>query len=130
MVWDIWSSFRRMPLWVQIWVVVVLVPVNLAASCFISMPYGRVVALLAIGGMLPNLVIMGRERGLSKAMAIPHLVIWTPLVVLTGWLLASLVGAPSSYMRFLAVLLLVDLISLGFDYPDAVKWLRGDRKIA
>lgn len=30
----------------------------------------------------------------------------------------------------LMALLVVDVISLGFDYTDAVKWYRGDRDIA
>ncbi len=125
---DIWSSFRRMPGWVQIWVALILVPVNMAALVFIGAPGGLAVALLAVGGMVPNLFIMMRERGLSKAMALPHLVIWTPLI---GVILVTLVGdGPSAFHRFLWLLLAVDVLSLGFDFPDALKWARGDRKVA
>jgi len=35
-----------------------------------------------------------------------------------------------AYGVYLSILLVVNLISLVFDFPDALKWLRGDRKIA
>jgi len=127
---DIWNSFRRMPLWVQIWVAVILVPVNLAPLFFLGEPYAIWVAVLSIGGMIPNLPIMLAERGLSKRMALPHVLIWPPLVVLLGWLLSGPVGDGGAYATLLMVVLVVDLISLGFDIPDALRWLRGERDIA
>ena len=32
---DIWGSYRRLPVWVQVWVFGVLVPVNAAAMFFV-----------------------------------------------------------------------------------------------
>ncbi len=130
MVVEIWQSFRRIPLWVQIWVAVILVPVNLLPLAFVNEPYGLWVAVLSIGGMLPNLPIMMLERGLSKRMALPHLVIWTPLVVLVGWILLSDQVLSDGYRWMLIALLLVDLVSLAFDYVDAAKWQAGDRGVA
>ncbi len=130
MIADIWGSFRRMPLWVQVWVAVILVPVNLAPLFFLSAPYAIWVAVLSVGGMTPNLPIMLAERGLSKRMALPHVLIWPPLAVLLGWLLNGPAGESGGYTTMLMVVLVVDLISLGFDIPDALKWLQGDRKIA
>lgn len=129
MIADIWASFRRMPTWVQIWVAVILVPVNTAALAFWTAPHGVLVACLAVGGMAPNLLVMVKERGFSKTMTWSHLFIWTPLVAILIWLLMQ-VGLPDGYARFLWLLLAVDVISLGFDYPDALKWLRGDRSVA
>jgi len=130
MIADIWASFRRMPLWVQVWVALTLVPVNLASLGFLTAPGGTWIAVLAVGGMLLNVPIMLVERGLSKAMAIPHILIWTPLVVLILLTLTAGSLLPSEFRTFLWLLLAVDLISLGFDYPDIVKWLRGDRAVA
>jgi len=128
---DIWRSFRRLPVWVQIWVALILVPVNMAPLLFLGAPYAIWVTVLSVGGMMPNLPIMLADRGLSKRMALPHLVIWTPLVVLLVWLLSGPVaGVDDGYRAILVLLLVVDLISLGFDYPDALKWWRGDRAIA
>jgi len=130
MIIDIWHSFRRLPGWVQIWVALILVPVNLAPLLFLGAPYAVWVAVLSVGGMMPNLPIMLDERGLSKRMALPHLLIWVPLLVLLGWVLANVDGVTGGYRTLLLLLLVVDLISLGFDFPDALKWWRGDREIA
>lgn len=125
---DIWRSFRAMPLWVQIWVAFVLAPANLATLAFLDQPGAALVAVLAIGGMLPNMPIIFYERGFSKLMALPHIVIWTPLCVVIVTQLSG--SASGAYASFLIALLVIDLVSLGFDYPDFVKWLRGDRAIA
>ena len=125
---DIWRSFRAMPLWVQIWVAFVLAPANLATLTFLDQPGAALVAILAIGGMLPNMPIIFYERGFSKLMALPHIVVWTPLCVVIFAQLSG--GASGAYASFLIALLVIDLISLGFDYPDFVKWLRGDRAVA
>jgi len=126
---DIWRSFRALPVWVQIWVGLILVPVNVAALLFIFEPMGLTIAALAVGGLLPNLALMIKERGLSKAMALPHLLIWTPLVLILILNLNNpLISAP--FQNYIWGLLLIDGISLAFDMPDAVKWWRGDRAIA
>ncbi len=124
---DIWRSYRSLPLWVQIWVFGILVPVNSAAIFFVFQPMGAWVALLAIGAMLPNIAIMVYERGLSKMMALPHLLPWSLLVL---WLLFAMPQGSAAYGAFLWVLLVVNAISLGFDIPDAFKWLKGDRAVA
>lgn len=124
---DIWRSFRALPTWVQIWVALILVPVNMAAILFVFAPSGMLIAALAIGGMAPNLFLLIHERGFSKAMALPHLLIWTPLVIVVMMALGNHTGG---YLTFLWVLLAVDLISLGFDFPDAWRWWKGERAVA
>ncbi len=124
---DIWRSYRGLPLWVQIWVVGILVPVNSAAIFFVFQPSGIWIAILAIGAMLPNIGIMLYERGLSKMMALPHLLPWSLLVL---WLLLAMPEGSAAYRGYLWILLAVNAISLGFDYPDALKWWRGDRAIS
>lgn len=130
MIVGIWQSFRRMPGWVQIWVVVILAPANLLPLAFLDQPFAVWVACLSVGGMVPNLPIMLAERGLSKRMAVPHVLIWTPLVGFLVWLLAFGPSLSAGYVAMLVALLVIDLISLGFDYVDAIKWYQGDRAIA
>ncbi|WP_228408756.1 hypothetical protein [Profundibacter amoris] len=66
----------------QIWVALILVPVNMASLLFLNEPKGMLIAALAVGGMMPNIAIMLAERGLSKMMALPHLLIWIPLLLI------------------------------------------------
>jgi len=130
LIFDIWASYRSLPGWVQVWVAAILVPVNMAAVFFVAGPAGWIVALLAVGGMVPNMVLMVVERGWSRGMALSHVVLWTPLVVIIAvWLLPDLI-VQGGYRGYLWVLLGVNLISLAFDFVDSVKWWRGDRDIA
>jgi hypothetical protein len=125
---DIWQSFRAHPLWVQFWVFFILGPVNLGALFFLDTPEGRIAAALCLAGMIPNLIMVWMQRGLSRGMAFPHLPFWTPLVIWLAWTLFT--APPAGALgTFLVVLLVVDTISLAFDYVDAWKWLRGDRQV-
>ncbi|MFB9149483.1 hypothetical protein [Roseovarius ramblicola] len=128
MIREIWHSYRRLPLWVQLWVSVILVPVNAASLGYVAQPAGGWLAAMAVGAMLVNGVLMLAERGFSKAMALPHALIWTPMLALILWLLAQDIAAP--YRAYLLILLAVDAVSLVFDLIDTRKWLSGDRGIA
>ena len=128
MISQIWHSYRRLPLWVQAWVSFILVPVNAASLAFLSEPWGLWLAAMAVGAMLLNGVIMLAERGFSKLMALPHVLIWTPMLGLVLWLLAQDI-APA-YRIYLLILLAVDVVSLIFDVIDTRKWVSGDRNIA
>ena len=124
---DIWKSFRAMPTRVQIWVAFLLVPINMVAIFFINQPSGVWIAILAIGAMMLNLPIMLYDRGFSKLMAFPHLIPWTVLVI---WISFARPTGSEAYDTYLWILLLTNIISLAFDFPDAMKWLNGDREPA
>lgn len=124
---DIWFSFMRAPLWVQIWTVLWLVPVNLAPLFFLDHTWGTLLACLSVGGMLLNVPIVLFDRGISKLMALPHILLWTPLVLVGLYLLTT--GAESiGYATLLWVLVATNIISLMFDYTDFYRWLRGERE--
>ena len=122
---DIWGSFRSLPLCVRVWVGLILVPVNMAAIVLITEPGSYLIPVLAIGGMMPNAVLMFVERGFSKAMALSHVILWTPLLIL----LAIDIKTNSIFADYLMVLFAVNLISICFDLKDSRDWLKGDRKI-
>jgi len=121
---DIWISFRTLPIRVQVWVALILMPVNMASLVFLDEPMGLWIALLANIAMLSNLPIILCERGFTKAMALPHLIPWT---ILVGVLLFFRPAATGAYDHYLFALLIVNMISLLFDYPDSVAWLRERR---
>lgn len=128
MILQIWQSYRRLPLWVQLWVALILVPVNAASLFFVTQPAGAWLALMAVGAMLCNGLLMLIERGFSKVMALPHILIWTPMLGLILWLLTQ--DITPTYRNYLVILLAVDVFSLILDVIDSRKWLSGDRKIA
>jgi hypothetical protein len=132
---DIWNSLRALPVWVQIWMFAVLVPANFAGFLLWDTEIGRMTAIAAILGIGPNAVLIFRIRGFGKIMALPHLAPWTVLVI---WLLFRLTGdtAPDGIVvggteaMFGWMIVVINSISLAFDYPDAVKWFKGDRAAA
>ena len=124
---DIWNSFRAMPAWVQIWVALLLVPINMAAVFFIDQPSGVWIAILAIGAMMLNMPVMLYDQGFSKLMAFPHLIPWTILVL---WIAFARPVGSATYDSYLWILLITNIISLAFDFPDALKWWKGDRDAA
>jgi len=124
---EIWNSFRATPSWVQIWMVFILMPINMASVFFINEPMGLLIAFLANIAMLMNIPVMFYDRGVSKLMSTPHLIPWTILVILLIFFRPEATGL---YNVFLSALLIINLISLAFDYVDALKWFKGDRAIA
>jgi hypothetical protein len=127
-----WQSFRSLPLWVQIWVAGILVPVNAAAFLMLDDTGAVWVAWAAIGVLATNVPIMLWERGMSKLMSAPHLVIWGPLQIALVLRLTGTLGAEEPGGReclYLFIVLVVNAISLVFDALDTWRWVQGDRTI-
>lgn len=125
----IFKSFQNLPLWVRLWMVLWLMPINSASIFFTDWEHGALVAGLAIFGMLLNIPIILYDRGFSSLMALPHLLLWTPLVVICALALLGDVDLGEARC-FVWALLITNSISLAFDYPDFLKWLKGDRGAA
>lgn len=127
-----WASFRSLPGWVQFWVGCILVPVNAASFAMLDTGSGRAIAAAALLVVATNVPIMLWARGMTKLMAVPHLLIWGPL----QWFLLSKItqisGAdamPPLELIYVSAMLLVNGISLAFDALDSWRWLKGDRAV-
>ncbi len=127
---DAWASFRALPLWVQCWVGLCLVPVNLAGYAMLDTATGRAAALAMSVVILTNVPILLWERGMSRLLSVPHLVAWVPLCAWLAWRLVA--GIPMSVSEAVLAwaLLTINSVSLAFDFIDSAKWLRGDRAVA
>lgn len=129
---DIWKSYRSLPTWVQIWVALILVPVNAAAFFLLDTWLGVATAIAAIFVVLTNAPIMWVCRGMSRLMSVPHLFAWIPLQVLIPIRLAEMVGSgpvSDAEWAFGIVLFVINGISLVFDVIDSFRWLRGEREV-
>lgn len=123
---DIWVSFRALPLWVMIWMTVILAPINMVSLYFVSKPMGILVAVLAWGGMLTSHIVLARHRGFTKLVSGGHVIFWVPLVLI---LIFARPVANGAYDTDLTILLVVNLLSLLFDINDLRLWLGDDRRI-
>lgn len=127
-----WHSFRTLPLWVQIWVGGILVPVNALAFFMLDTWAGQLTAIAALFVVVTNIPIMLIERGMSKLMAVPHLIAWYPLVFSLG---AQLFSASSPHeaaaleWTFMILVIVINSISLLFDTKDSIDWIRGNREV-
>lgn len=126
---SIFRSYTSMPMWVQIWVMI-LVVVNASCLSFLDSAVGRATALAGAFVIVTNLPIMLYYAGMNRAMAIPHLFAWIPLSV---FLLLALWGEqsaelPDSVRHYALAVLVVNAISLAFDVVDTRRWLRGERE--
>ena len=72
-------SWTRLPIWVLIWVFVFLGPVNLAGFFFLDSNIGVATVIAMVVAFGGNSFLMIANGGVSKVMAIPHLVAWLPL---------------------------------------------------
>lgn len=128
----VWRSWRSLPLWVQVWVGLFLIPVNAAAFLLIDTPTGKAAAIATIFVVMTNIPIMLYEGGMSRLMAVPHLVAWIPLSV---FIIVRFISFPNSSnmqtpeLAFAFLLLTINGISLVFDAIDTIRWCRGQRDI-
>ncbi len=127
---DIWRSWRSLPLWVQIWVAGILVPVNVLPFFLLESTVGQAGALAALLVLVTNGPLMWVYRGMNKVLSIPHLIAWGPLVIYLLMLLSESgfrADASGMELGLAALLLAINGISLMFDVVDSAKWLAGDR---
>ncbi len=123
------KSYFSLPLWVVAWISLFLVPANFAGLFYLSTVSGFWISVLGAGAIIVNLGIVWLNGGFSKALCIPHVILWTPLVLLLGYRLLSvtMVG-PELWITIAAFV--INLISLFFDFYDLRQWRRGARSIA
>ncbi|BFN28112.1 hypothetical protein PSCT_04441 [Pseudomonas sp. SCT] len=125
---SLWRSFRRLPLWVQLWMAAVLLPANLLSLFLLQYPGARMVAIAAVLALGSNMLLMYGYAGFTRLMALPHLLVWGPLqVMLPIYLMAS---APTTEeVMYIGLVLAVNGISPFFDTLDSWRWLQGERQV-
>lgn len=125
------ASFMRMPLWVRLWIVIALGGVNLFSFFMLDSQIGvwtAIAAALVLAFNTPTLMI---QRGWGKALAISHLFIWIPLIVIVARKLldGDAQFAPYEYMYGVLVVI-VNSISIAFDINDTKEFIQGNREVA
>lgn len=125
------QSFQNLPLWVRIWIAGWLVPVNAASVFFLDTPIGIWTAISAGLVGISNTWLAFRLRGLSRALAFPHLAVWVPLCLVIAARLSGPDAETMGRAEFLygAIVLATNTVSIGFDLVDAFRWIAGDRSV-
>ncbi|MEO1500340.1 MAG: hypothetical protein AAFS08_07155 [Pseudomonadota bacterium] len=127
---DLYASFRRLNTPTQIWMMLVLAPANFLTLALVDGPLGYVVPLLSMLGFLPNFGIAWVQNGFSGAMALPHLLFWTPQIAILGnYLIQTPANVSFAYIAY-AIVFVVNTISLLFDIRETTKWFAGQKSVA
>ena len=122
-------SFMRLPLWVRLWIVLALGGVNLGAFLLTHTPTGYWAAWCTVLVLVMNSPILLVQRGWGKALAIPHLVVWIPLLGFVAFHLGA-DDITSTELYYALALFTVNGTSIVFDLVDSWRWLQGERDVA
>ena len=118
-----------LPLWVQIWMNVLVTVVPLCIIIMIVFRETRRAGLWALGLTVLSFVgtvLLHRQLGMVRLLGLSHVVFWTPLVVI---MIRRIREGISGLVPRLAAVLAVAIIvaALIFDYADVARWLLGER---
>jgi hypothetical protein len=122
-------SFMRLPLWVRLWVLLCLGGVNISAFFLTQFPIGYWAAWAAAFVFVINGAIILFQRGFSKLLALPHLIVWVPLLIYVIWRLSNHDVTWIEFSYGLA-LLMINGLSVLFDTVDTWRWFKGEREVA
>lgn len=118
----------RLPLWVRLWLVFILLPANAASFFMKDTPTGHWAARAAAFIAAVNGSIILGQRGWGKALAIPHLFVWIPLLAFVVRRVRE-PDVPRPERVYATILLVVNGTSVAFDAVDAWRWARGEREV-
>ncbi|MCB1342813.1 MAG: hypothetical protein KDK24_17435 [Pseudooceanicola sp.] len=123
------EALRLQPVWVQLWLYVLLAGAFVLPLTLLIWRQTRMAAVLAVAASVLAGVGVGwmyDRMGYVKLLGLPHILFWTPLAIYLV-ALARRPDMPDWPRRILWAVAATILISLAFDYTDAVRWLLGER---
>ncbi len=121
---DLTSHILQEPLWLQIWLVWLLL-VNSASVAFVRRGEARWV-LIAFVANLVTLSALFELNGYNRLLGLSHVIWWTPLLVYL-YRRPVLSARPGAFPAWLRVLFVTNLASLVVDYVDVARYALGDR---
>ncbi|MEZ5834098.1 MAG: hypothetical protein R3D05_23240, partial [Dongiaceae bacterium] len=123
------EAIAQQPQWIGLWLNWLLFAAFILPFALLIWRQSRIAALAAIVTAVAGAFGIGwlyDRMGYVKLLGLPHIVLWTPLAI---YLVVQLRRAdmPQWPRRIIMVVLATILISLAFDYTDAVRYLLGER---
>jgi len=123
------EALALQPAWVGIWLNVLFFGAFILPLVLLIWRQTRVLAIVtvaasAVAGFL--IYLLYEQLGYVKLLGLPHVVIWTPLVI---YLLASArrPDVPAIAKRVIWLVMAIIGISLLFDYADVARYFLGER---
>ena len=114
------------PLWVEIWVNVMVAVLALAIPFSFARSEARWILLGTVLGMAGTIVAYS-QFGFTRILGIGHILFWTPTLVYMLGLRGRRVGQHTLFGKWVFAAIFVMGASLAFDYVDLLRWLLGER---
>lgn len=123
------DALAQQPTWLGIWLNILLFGAFILPIALFIWRETRITAiitLLASGCAAMAIIRLYGEMGYVRLLGLPHVIIWTPLVV---YLIAKSLHASTGVWprRVLWAISATILVSLAFDYVDVLRYMLGDR---
>ena len=123
------SDVLAQPIAVQLWVLWMTVAIFIVPGLLLrhesSRREGKVI--LASSIVLAVLMLLWHSQvGYTRIVALPHILIWTPLLVYL-YARRNNLASPSLVRRMTTVLVLTIVVSLAFDFTDVILYILGER---
>jgi len=117
------------PSWLSIWLPILMLGAFALPLALLIWKSTRVTALICVaasllGGIGVNYLYV--NMGYVKLLGLPHLVVWTPLVIFL-WFKINNPAIEKAARVVMSVVLATIVISLAFDYVDVARYVMGDR---
>jgi asparagine N-glycosylation enzyme membrane subunit Stt3 len=117
------EAIAQQPLWVQCWLYVLVFCIVILPLTLLIWKQTRVTAVVTIAASILAGIGVSRlydHLGYVKLLGLPHIVLWTPLVLYL-WRQIKREDVSKWPRRIMMVITAIFVISLSFDYVDAVR---------
>ncbi len=123
------EAIAQQPQWVQIWLNILLLGAFILPAVLLIWRQTRVaglVSLIVSATAAYGVVWLYDRMGYVKLLGLPHLFLWTPLVIyLIGQFRRD--DLPQIPRVLLGAVIATLLISLAFDFSDVIRYILGER---
>lgn len=122
------EAIASQPAWLGFWLNWMMVGAFLLPlTLFIWKPTRLAAVLALVTGVLAGVAVsmLYDQWGYVKLLGLPHILLWTPLALYLVHLLRR--GLEPWPKRVVIIVLATILVSLAFDYTDALRYLLGNR---
>ena len=123
------DAFAHQPLWVRLWLDWLLFVVIALPFALLVWKQSRIVVLAAIIADIPaglGTAWIYQHMGYVKLLGLAHIFFWTPLAVYL-YMQLKRSDLPQWPRWIIMVVLATLVISLAFDYTDALRYILGER---
>jgi hypothetical protein len=124
------DAMALQPMWLQIWLNVLIFGAFLLPLSFLIWRQSRVAGIVTLVASVvagASVAWMYGQMGYVRLLGLPHLIFWTPLAIYL-WRQIKRADMPVWPRRLMSVTLVIIAISLVFDYTDTARWVLGERE--